>query len=190
MAKFATKQSSSGAKHGTNGGFSKALPAKKMDILVAIAKFRAAEIEKPSRQMVQVLAGQKQTPASYVKNLGQLNKENLICYAENNTVQLTAVGVAAVGDMDRSSLTNERFHEQVLKELISKSAYKILKRISDGRKYDKMEVAKALKYNLDKISGYEKDLSKMCSLGFLDKQQKSDGILQLTNKCFPFGRPE
>ena len=48
-----------------------------------------------------------------------------------------------------------------------------------------MDVAKALGYDLDKLSGFEKDLSKMSSLGFLVKDKDT---MQLTAKCFIAGR--
>ena len=59
--------------------------------------------------------------------------------------------------------------------------------MSDGKAHNKWEVAKRLGYDMDKLSGFEKDLGKIKNLGYL----RIDGnMIQLTDKCFPFGRPD
>ena len=157
-----------------------------MDILEAVAQYRAIGLV-PSKQQVQGMAGMAKTEAAFVKYLGQLRKDGFI---SKGSFELTPLGVKTAGDVDTASFTNEQFQEKCLAPLISKAAFKILQHINDGKKYDKMEVAKDLNYDLAKISGFNKDVSKMGTLGLLDQDLKKKEILQLTDMCFPRGRPE
>lgn len=161
---------------------------KEQEILVALGKLHAGGITPAKREMVQALAKQGKTPESYKKNLGILKKKGLLEYCEANAIALTKVGIDYIGGIvsDSESMTNNIYHEEIIQELISKKAYKIFKHIVDGNKYNKLEVAEQLGYDLDKLSGYEKDLSKMSTLGFLEKTSTT---IQLTDKCYPLGRP-
>ena len=159
------------------------LNTQKMKILKTIAMLRMASISKASKEQVQIMSGNSKTKAGFDKNLGQLKKAGFLVYVGAN-VELTEKGLAVVGDVDPSSLSTESFHENI-KKVLSKKGGSIFDFISDGKKYNKMDVAKALGYDLDKLSGFEKDLSKMSSLGFLVKDKET---MQLTAKCFIAGR--
>ena len=59
--------------------------------------------------------------------------------------------------------------------------------MSDGNAHSKLTVARRLGYDMDKLSGFEKEIGSMVKKGYLTR----DGdMIQLTDKCFPFGRAD
>ncbi|KAL3913744.1 MAG: hypothetical protein SGARI_000500 [Bacillariaceae sp.] len=156
------------------------LKPKEMAILKAIGKLHAAQIGKKSKKMVAALAGQSKTPEGFKKMLGGLKKKGFIIYGANDTVDLTDLGIEAVGYSP--ALTNTDFHEQVIKVLLTPKGWTIFQHIIDREVHNKINVAKEMGYPMSKLSGYDKDLSKMTTLGFL---KKTTDTIQLTEKCFP-----
>lgn len=156
-------------------------------IVQALGKLHAAGITQPKRDMVQAMSGNGKTLEGFKKNMGCTKKKGYLVYPDGTSVALTDKGVSHVGEVDPDSITNEFFHEEVVKPLLNKKASLIFDAISDGDVHQKKDVAEELGYQMDKLTGYEKDLSKMSKLGFLTKDKTT---IQLTNKCFPLGRPE
>ena len=161
---------------------------KEEEIVQALGKLHAAGITEPKRDMVQAMSGNGKTPESFKKNMGILKKhKGYIEYPSATTVSLTDAGREYVGEPEPGSITNEVFHEEMIKVLLSKKGKEIFDEISDGKIHDKKEVAKRMGYDMNKLSGFDKDLSKMSTLGFVEKTKPT---IQLTDKCFPMGRPE
>ena len=163
-----------------SNGSSITVKPKEKDILKAIGKLNAANIGKKQRPTIAVLAGQSKTPEGFKKMVGGLKKKGLISYGPKETLELTDLGIEAIGYS--APLTNEDFHHQVIKQLVSPKGWTIFQHIIDRKEHNKMQVAKEMKYDMNKLSGYNKDLSKLATLGFLEKTQDT---IQLTGKCFP-----
>jgi Mn-dependent DtxR family transcriptional regulator len=151
-----------------------------MDILKAIGKLHAGHVECKTRDMVAVLAGQKKTPEGFKKTLGKLKKSNLVTYGSGDTVDLTPKGLEVIGYA--APLDNATFHHEVIKELISSKAWEIFQKISNRETHEINTVAKEMGYDMKKLSGYQKDLSKLKTLGYIDKTKTT---IKLTDKCFP-----
>lgn len=156
------------------------LKPKEMDILKAIGKLHAGHVENKTRDTVAILAKQKGTPEGYKKTLGMLKKANFIVYSGSDSVDLTPNGLDAIGYS--KPLNNNAFHEEVIKELITPKAWEIFQHLLDRKTRNIEETAKALGYDMNKLSGYQKNLSKMSTLGYLEKSQTT---MKLTDKCFP-----
>ena len=169
--------------HSKNDGTN--LTAKEISILMAVGKLDAVGHDIAKRDMVQALSGNAKTPESFKKNMGSVKKKGFLSYPSSSTVELTEKGKAFVGNPDPGTVTNKFFHENLVKVLLNKKQCTIFDFISDGKEYNKKEVAKALGYDMGKLSGYEKDLSKMKTLGFIEKTKTS---ITLTDMCFPLGR--
>jgi hypothetical protein len=153
---------------------------KERDILQALGKLYAAQVEQKHRSTVAALAGQSKTPEGFKKTLGSLKKKGLITYGSNDTLDLTDAGIEVIGYT--APLTNQDFQEEVIKQLVSPKGWTIVQHIIDREVYNKNQVATDMGYDMNKLSGFEKDLSKLKKLGFLDK---TSDTIQLTGKCFP-----
>ena len=155
-------------------------------ILQTMGQLRAIGLYQPKKDQLMSFSGNAKTPEGYKKNVGILRKQEFLLYPTTDTVELTKKGVVYVGDgIDASTLSNAKFHENVKSMLTNKGAL-IFDKLADGSVRDKLQTARELGYDLTKLSGYEKDLSKMSSLGFLTKTKTT---IQLTDKCFPLGHP-
>jgi hypothetical protein len=150
------------------------------NILKCLAKLRTADIVQPKKDFLQQMSGNIKTQAGYDKNLGILKKYKLLVYPSKGLVEITEGGLEVVGKVDLSTFSTEEFHDNI-KSLFSPKGQLIFDAISDGKKHNKMEVATKLNYDMNKLSGFEKNLSKMKTLGFLDKDSTT---IQLTSKCF------
>ena len=184
-ATVAKKNSSPKAKIATKNSLAITVKPAEDRILKTMGQLYHIGIEQPKKDQVQSFSGNAKTKAGYEKNLGNLRKKGLVEFPTKGLVALTDKGLEYVGDVDPSSLSIEEFHNNV-KVMFSPKAGKIFDAIVDGKVHDKMEVAIRLGYDLNKLSGYEKDLGKMSTLGFLQRIGKQ---IQLTDKCFPLGRP-
>lgn len=154
-------------------------------ILQAMGKFRAIGEHQPTRDQVQNFSGNAKTLAGFQKNVGNLKKKGYLVYTPGNTLELTEKGVNHVGDIDPSSLTNEELHKSIKEILGSPKAGELFDMLVDGNEHNRIEIAKEMGYDLKKLSGYDKMLSKMSTLGFVEKTKTT---LQLTDKCFLPGR--
>lgn len=153
-------------------------------ILHTMGDLRAIGMTQPTRAQVQSFSGNTKTEAGFVKNMGLLRKHKYI--VGSDTLELMPKGVAFVGtNNDPSNVTLEKFHQNI-KLLLSKKGGLIFDALVDGKVHNKREVAERLGYDMKKLSGYEKDLCKMSSLGLLDKKEND---IQLTGMSFPYGRP-
>lgn len=150
-----------------------------------MGKLRAIGIYEPTRDDVQNFSGNGKTKEGFKKNLGVLSKQGYVEYRSAKTVALSEEGIDHVGDVDPSSLSIEEHHESI-KAMLPPSAGKIFDALADGAVHNRLETAKKLGYDLNKLTGYDKNLSKMSTMGFLNKDKQS---FQLTDKCFPLGRP-
>jgi len=173
------------AKHNKGSNAVKVSP-KEEAILQAIGKLHAGGIQEPKRSMVQGMSKNSKTPEAFKKCLGAIKKKGLLLYPSGETIALTDEGISFVGVFDPESFTNANFHDEVIKELLSKKDRTIFEALVDGKVHDRKAVAEKLGYDMSKLSGYDKDLAKMGTLGYLDKTKTT---LQLTDTCFPKGRP-
>lgn len=157
-------------------------------ILQTMGKLRAANIEVPTRLQVQQFSGNIKTKAGFEKNLGILKKQGYVDYPDGKTAVLTQQGIDYVGKVDPSSLTNESVQEDI-KELVGgPKAQEIFDALLDGRIHNRKKIAKQLGYDMNKLSGYDKNISKMKTLGFIEYSDKES--MSLTDQCFPKGRPD
>ena len=161
------------------------LTPKEEAIVQALGKLHAGGIIQPKRDVLMVFSNNRKTPEAFKKNMGSIKKKGYFVYPDAFTVALSDMGEKYVGNPEM--VTNETFHEDVIQPILgSKKAWAIFLAIRDGKVHNKQETAKKLKYNMEKLSGYDKDLSKMKTLGYLNKTATT---IQLTDNCFPRGRP-
>ena len=151
-------------------------------ILQAMGKLHAVGMTEPSRDQVQTFSGNGKTPEGFKKSVGKLKKAGYIVYANKDTMALTDEGIKHVGYVDPSSISLTQFHNNIKEILPSKQAVEIFDLLTDGEVHRKDELIDRLNLDRNKLSGLEKNLSKMKTLGFLDKTKDT---VQLTAKCFP-----
>lgn len=184
--KKATKhQAKASSPSKSDGGGVSVKPAEEK-ILQAIGKLRVIGTEQPTRDQVQKFSGNTKTKAGFDKNLGNLKKKGFVEYPDGKTVALTDQGVEYVGEVDPSDLSNEAIQNE-MKEMIPAKARDIFDALLDGKEHDRKKLAEQLKYDMNKLSGYQKNISQMRTLGFVDYPSKT--TIKLTDSCFPLGRP-
>ena len=125
------------------------------------------------------MSGYMKTPEGFKKTMGILKKGGYIVYPTGDTVALGDEGLKYVGDVEPPTL--EEYHNNIMEILPSKQAIEIFKELQDGEEHNKDEVIDALGLDRSKLSGFEKNLSKMKSLGYLNKTKDT---IQLTPLCF------
>jgi len=185
QAKATKKKASPKAKAPTKTPKGSLKPAQD-NILQTMGKLRAIGHNQPKRDQVQSFSGNTKTPEGFKKNMGILKKEGYLLFPSKDTVELTEQGLEYVGDVDPSSLSIDEFHENIKEMLPSQQAKQIFEMIKDGQVYNKKAIIEELGLDPKKLSGFEKNLSKMSSLGFVEKTKTT---IQLTDTCFPLGRP-
>ena len=98
--------------------------------------------------------------------------------------ELTEKGVALVGNLESGSITNEMYHEEVIKGKLSEKQWKIFKHMSDGKVHNKEVVTRRYRMEYHSKAEFERALKTMQARGFLDMRR--NGTIRLTKKCFPF----
>lgn len=159
---------------------------KQLAILRTIVKLRRLGIHAPIKQLVQLLSGNVQTKPGFDKNLGYLRKQGLVDFPGPVVVSSTDKGITHVGTVDPSDLTS-RFCLNCVKQLFARKIRPLFDIMSDGNEHNKLTVARRLGYDMDKLSGFEKELGSMVKIGYL---MRDGDMVQLTDKCFPFGRAD
>lgn len=161
-----------------------------MAILEAMKKLKAAGLPL-DRTVVELLSGNAKTPQGYKKKLSEMKNKNLgvISYGSGSILDFTQLGMDAVGyDPDATPASNEDFHEKIKQILPNKQALQIFEALLDGQVHDKQQIAiQVLNLDPTKLSGYDKNLSKLSTMRYLTKTETT---IVLTDKCFPCGRPE
>eukprot|EP00977_Amphora_coffeiformis_P017509 scaffold5771_cov171-Amphora_coffeaeformis.AAC.26 len=155
-------------------------------ILETMGKLTAVNMIQPKRDFVQSLSGNAKTTEGFKKNCGILKKQGFLVYPSKDTMELTPKGIHVVGERDPSDVTNEKFHEN-LKEMIGVPQAILIFEclLVDGAVHSKDSVIDELGLDRQRLSGFEKNLSKLSTLGILIKTKTT---LQLTDYCFPLGR--
>ena len=160
---------------------------KESAILKAIGRL-AKTGQEPSRQHVQLFSGNNKTVEGFKKNLSSLRKKKLIEYGAG-TLKLTEDGSNYLENhcgMDISTPVGNKEAQDICKSLLKPKACSIFGELLDGKAHERVVVAKSLHYDMDKLSGFKKDISSMKSLGLLEYV---DGTkIQLTDLSFPAGR--
>jgi predicted transcriptional regulator len=176
------------AKHPSTGsGGSSDLKPPFEAILQAMGKLRAIGQDNPKRTDVQTFSGNAKTYEGFKKNLGSLRSQyGLVDFPCGQTVTLTEKGIQHVGEVDRTSVTNESAQE-LMKELLAPKAREILHAMVDGASHDRNAIAEQLGYDMSKLSGFNKNVSRMKTLDIVSYPTKT--TIQLTDRCFPLGRP-
>ncbi|CAB9498474.1 expressed unknown protein [Seminavis robusta] len=182
-AKSAGKTSAKSSKGTGSGSINKA----QENIVITLGKLKAIGMVQPKKTEVQIFSGNSKTKAGYEKNLGTLRKLGYIEYLSGSMVKLAEKGIRFVGVVDPSSITNESVHND-MKEMLVPKAREIFDVLADGKVHNRREVAEHLNYDMTKLSGYEKNISKMKTLGFVEYHSKT--TFALTDRCFPLGRPK
>ena len=155
-------------------------------IVRAVGKLAAGRLVEPKRDFVQIFSGNGKTPEGFKKTMGILKNKGYIMYPTKDTVALTELGIEYVGKVDPDSMSLQEFHDNIREILHNgKQAVQIFDLLVDGNVHTKDELIEALNLDRSKLSGFEKNLSKMKSLGYLEKTKDT---AQLTDLCFPCGR--
>ena len=158
-----------------------------MKILEATKKLLRAGFDTLEKDTVQTFSDNTKTPEGFKKNLGLMKKAGLISYS-GSRMELTNLGMEAIGyDDNTAPATNEVFHAIIADILPNKQAKQIFEVGLDGNEHDKQKVAiNDLGLDPKKLSGFNKNLSKLSTMGYLTKTKTT---FKLTDKCFPCGRP-
>jgi len=157
----------------------------KLQIIVqTIAKLVAIGMVCPLRKDVQSFSGNSKTEAGFSKNLGLLRKQGYVDYGAGKTLILTEKGSRHVGKIDPSSLSNESIQED-MKDMLKPKARNIFDALISGDERNRNAIAKELYYDMNRLSGFQKDLSKMKTLGFVEFP--TNKTVKLADKCFPLG---
>mmetsp|Transcript_32063 Transcript_32063/g.35905 ORF Transcript_32063/g.35905 Transcript_32063/m.35905 type:complete len:197 (+) Transcript_32063:459-1049(+) len=160
----------------------------KLQIIVqTIAKLVAIGMVHPLRRDVKSFSGNTKTEAGFLKNLGLLRKQGYMEFGAGKTLILTEKGSRHVGKIDPSSLSNESIQEN-MKDMLKPKACNIFDALLDGKERNRNAIAKELDYDMSKLSGFQKDLSKMKTLGFVEFPTKQ--TVKMADKCFPLGLPK
>lgn len=167
---------------GGGGGGGSLLNASQVKILETVGKLYAIHIRRPTKDQVQTLSGNAKTEAGFVKNIGILKKRGYL----SKTLELTETGHEYLGGDLGGSLDVEEYHGHVKDILGSHQARQIYDLLVDGKTHGKDEIVDVLGLDRNKLSGFEKNLSKMKSLGFVEKTKTT---VWLTDRCFLLGRP-
>ena len=164
-----------------------AVKPKEIGILKAIGRL-AKTGQEPSRQHVQLFSGNNRTVEGFKKNLGSLRKKKLIEYGAG-TLKLTEDGSNYLENycgMDMSTPIGNKEAQDICKSLLKPKARSIFGELLDGKAHERVDVARSLHYDMDRLSGFKKDISTMKSLGFL--KYVNGTKIQLTDLSFPAGR--
>lgn len=134
------------------------------------------------RQQVVTFACVKSTSELCV--LSKLKMEGLISYTKN-TIQLTNEGRSQADDSTIPQ-DNRTFHTHLKEKFLTGILAFIFEAMTDGKSHD-----------LQSLSGIMPGLTKEATLDSLSKLKKlglieypGQSMIQLTDVCFPFGRPE
>ena len=95
---------------------------------------------------------------------------------------MTEKGLAYVGDVSVVECITNKSVQEFIKKCLTPKERILVDLLVDGMEHNKMEVETLLKYDLMKLSGYDKMLSKMNSRGFLTRTKST---IQLADKFFP-----
>ena len=155
-----------------------------MKILKSVAKLERVQVE-ATYDNVQMLSGNSKTKEGFSKNLGILRKHGML-ESGNSIINLTDQARKIDGVVDTSPYSHDQFWDEIKSSLLTKKGGKIFDELIDGKIHEKETIIDKLGYQQDKLSGFNKDLSKMSTLGYL---KKTSTQIQLTDKAFPGGRP-
>ena len=172
----------SGAKKGELKDFK--INGPQMKILKTVAKLERLQIE-TTKATVQSMSGNLKSESGFTKNLSILRKQGLLGRG-NAIIELTKQGRQLDGVVDSSQMSQNEFWTEIKQVLLPPAAGKIFDALIDGQVHEKKTIITKLGYQPDKLTGFNKYLSKMSSLGYLAKTKSH---LQLTDKAFPLGRP-
>ena len=154
-------------------------------IVETMGKLRAVNMNQPKRDFVQSMSGNAKTTEGFKKNCGILKKQEFVAYPAKDTMELTPKGIQMMGDPDPSDISNEMFHNNLKEVIGTPQAILIFECLVDGRVHSKDSVIDTLGLDRQKLSGFEKNLSKLNKLNILHKTKTT---LQLTDYCYPLGR--
>ena len=165
------------------------MPTAEQNILSAL--FALSEVhgdDEPDKMQVATMASVSQ--ATFAPLLSRMvNKKGLVEYASKDTIKLTKKGkeeaaeLASPGDM---ITTNEQHHEQIKEKLKGKKAVQIFEYLADGKEHEKQDIMEAVKCTNPKTFAplLSRELKKP---GYIVYPSKT--TVQLSDLCFPFGRP-
>jgi len=178
MPPKAAKAKPSQAKHKSGGG--NALD----NVLIALAKFRAAGRLNPSRKQVGCLAGVDAKSSTMRSVATKFKREGLVDTSDPKTFTLTPKGIKKVGSNVTPITTNAEFQDPIKKLIKNKNAVQIFEILASGEPRTKAELGKMIGVDIKKSTFR----AGMTPLNNLELLEEVDGKLQLVDFCFPFGR--
>jgi len=142
-------------------------------------------IQDVPRKQIVAMAGVKTNTFPVV--LSGLKKKELIEYPDKDTIRLTAKGKAQadLADLaDAPAADNDSVQADLKKQFLGGKAALMFDILVDGRVHDRLAVANTV------------GITNKATLAVMLSNMKKNGIIeydrttvQLTDKCFPFGRP-
>jgi len=129
------------------------------------------------------------------KTLGKMKKEDIIMYPDGKIVALAERGHEYTSRAS-SSLRIPRTPGEILewlKTCMSSKERDLFKRLYDGGSFvtkDKLELARDMGYEMSKLSGYDKMLSKWKNHGFVEVDKHENGSVKIRLVRAVFSRGE
>ena len=173
-------------------GFKRGTVAEK--ILFALAEFQCLGIPDPSRTFVALFSGYN-NPSSkgFANAVSALRTQGLVQYLQDKRLGLTPEGAESCSQPVTAPTTNEEMHDRLLgilsnlKNTSGGKCRQLFEQLNDGESHGAADVALALGYTNKASKGFTNVVSRMSSIGILQRPKK--GEIQLTKICFPFDSP-
>ena len=140
-------------------------------------------IQDAPRKQIAAMTGVKTNTFPVV--LSGLKKKELIEYPDKDTIRLTAKGKAQADLADAPAADNESVQADLKKQFLGGGkAAQMFDILVDGRVHDRLAVASTV--GITNKATLAVTLSNMKKNGIIEYDRTT---VQLTDKCFPFGRP-
>ncbi|KAL7553354.1 hypothetical protein ACHAWF_016629 [Thalassiosira exigua] len=164
-------------------------------IIKSIAELTALGKPNPPRIQVAMFSGYS-NPSSkgFANALSALKTDGMVAYPDNKSVALTRKGIeSAEAKKITPPQSNIEVHDR-MKALMKPKQEQIFNCLADGKPYLRDEIAARVGHTNPSSKGWANSVSKMSSIGILcyprDDSDPKKKWVQLTDMCFPFGRPQ
>ena len=169
------------------------IPKAVAKLVVALATLHAMGEERPSKEMVGNQAGVSHKTSTMRNACAAMKKLELADTSDPKTLLLLPKGHDLARTLDDIQLptSNDEFHERfkasLLKEKSGKKAIQIFDLLLENVKpMSKEEIGKGINADV-KTSTFRNAMAPLNKHGLMEKLDT--GKYQLTDKCFPMGRP-
>jgi len=159
-------------------------------IIRSLAELHALKIGGITRDLVAFFVGYSVNSAGFTKPFASLRRAGYVAGSRNN-VLFTALGQGLVSaDVVSPPQSNQEVHVRLCavlrKTKCSPKVDVIFGILADGQPHRAVDVAREAGYTSRTSKGYAGFVAKMNAFGLAKKP--GQGMVQLTDRCFPFGR--